>query len=746
MCPLHSRPVPAPRSFLGALRRQCWVILAATVAGAALFGTASALTPKVYESRVEIRLDPVSLDQRFGAPDAPATAEQGVARELQFVQSAAVLGRADSQISFEHSLAVEQASDDTLAFVGRSISGPFAEAVANTAANTYLAVREETATGLSANAVAVTQSRVDDLTARLAAGEDVAADLEQQQSLLADFQAGQASAGDTARVTLGPTDAGGAVAPRPWTAAAKGLLVGLVAGLLIAAGREYLLARPLPESLRGSFPRVRVTRVDGAPVRAAWAARRRPAFVVLTGLVLARALVSVAFGVNFVLDDWSLEFQRATAGTWSSVPSGQDLVNARPGAWLTFTLLHGIVGPHPLVQFLVLTAINLAVVLLLYSVLARFFDRTLALAATAIWVLLPIHQSMSVWSGTSQIAVGALLLLLGLWAFTDGRWLLAGLGFAGSILCYELAIPVAFASVVLVATPLAPLRAGAPVPRTRITVLTRAATLVPVVAATAWSRAHPVYPLEWRMPSPATLWSGHFGIGLFGSLDTPDLLFVAIGALAAAGVVVCLVWWLRGDRARDAGPSLVVAGTGVLALGLFVSFTATTGVLGFNDRLYAISSVGAAMMLTGLGVFLWRRVPVITVGLVGLLVVVAAVGQFVSLRSWSQAGGDVVALMGYLERTYPDAGQTNFIVGPSPRYRNNVIGASSPYGGADSAFRLTFPEAGPPCALLADRATVPVDTCTGSLVIANSTEEFVPTAWGESLVEWSRVLGADGVP
>ena len=743
---VHSRPVPASRTLFGALRRQVWVLVAATLAGGALFGTASALLPKVYESRVEVQLDPVSLDQRFGAPDAPATPEQAIARELQLVTSAAVLGRADSQISFDHSLAVEQVSDDTIAFVARSISGPFAESVADTAATTYLTVRQETATGLAESAVTATQARIDDLTARQAAGEDVAADLADQQALLAEFQAGQDAVGDTARVSLGPTDAGGPVAPRPWQAAAKGLLVGLVAGLLIAAGREYLLARPLPEDLRGSLPKVEVARRDGAPFRLGWASRPRPALVVLTGLVLARAALYIGLGVNFVLDDWSLEFQRASAGTWQSVPSGQDLVHARPGAWLTFTLLHGIVGPHPLVQFLVLTAVNLGVVLVLYAVLARFFDRPLALLTTAIWVLLPIHQSMTVWSGTSQIAVGALLFLLGLWAFTDGRWLLAGLGFGASILCYELAVPVAFAAVVLVATPLAPLRAGLPDPRAPLTLLSRAGTLLFVVAATAWSRAHPVYPLELRMPSPATLWSGHFGIGLFGSLDTPDRLFALVGALAAAGVVVCVVWWVRGDRARDGGPSLVLGGLAVLLLGLFVSFTATTGVLGFNDRLYAVSSVGAAMMLAGLGTFLWRRLPLTTLGLAVLLVVTVAVGQFVSLRSWSQAGGDVVALLDYLERTYPDAAHTNFIVGPTPRYRNNVIGTSSPYGGAAAAFRLTFPDAAPPCALLADRTTVPADTCTGSLVIANSAEEFTPTPWGESLVDWSRVLGADGAP
>ena len=97
--------------------------------------------------------------------------------------------------------------------------------------------------------------------------------------------------------------------------------------------------------------------------------------------------------------------------------------------------------------------------------------------------------------------------------------------------------------------------------------------------------------------------------------------------------------------------------------------------LGFNDRLYAVSSVGAAMILGGVARFLWDRLPAVTALVAVALVTLFAVGQFVSLRSWSDAGGDVVALLDYLERTYPDPARTNFIVGPSTRYRNNVIGA-----------------------------------------------------------------------
>ena len=715
-----------------------WVIVACAVAGAAFFGTASALSPKIYESRVEVQVSPVSLQQRFGAPDAPTTPAQAIARELDVVRSDEVLGRADAQVSFDHSLRVEQVSDDTVAFVAQSISGPYAEAVANTAATTYVTVRQETATGLAESAVTFTQGQVDALTARQAAGEDVGDDLAEQQARLADFQAGQVAVADTAHVSLGPTAAGDPVAPRPLRAATAGLFVGLVAGLVAAAVREYARARPLPASVGGALPHVAITRRDGRPLRAPWLRERRPAFVILTGLVLTRAAIYVAFGVNFILDDWSLEYLREAQGRWSSVPNGQDLVHARPGAWLTFTLLHGIVGPHPLIQFLVLTAVNVAVVLVLYAVFARFLDRGVALLVTAIWVLLPIHQSMTVWSGTSQITVGALVFLLGLLAYTHGRWFLAGLGFAGSILCYELSVPMAFAAALVVATPLLPLVPDAP-SRRSLRLRDRALVLVMIGLTTWWSRAHAVYPVDLRMPSPSTLWSAHFGIGLLGELDAPDRVVMALGALFAAAVVIGMVWWLAGDRSRDGGPSLILAGIGVFGLGLYVAFTVSTGVLGFNDRLYSLSSIGAAMMIAGVGLFVWRRLPLVTVGAAVVLLAVALFGQVLSLQSWSYAGGDVVALLNYLERNYPDPAGTHFIVGPTPQYRNNVMGAVSPYGGADSAYRLTFPEAGPPC-------QPPPAPCAGSLVIANSADEFAPTERGETLIEWSRILGADGVP
>lgn len=470
-----------------------------------------------------------------------------------------------------------------------------------------------------------------------------------------------------------------------------------------------------------------------------WTRRRRPAILLLASLVVVRAVLYAAQGVNFILDDWTLEYLRAMEGTWRSVPAGQDQLHARPGAWVTYTVLHGVVGPHPLVQLVVLTVVNVAVVLVLYGVLARFLERPRALLVSAIWAVLPIHQSMGLWSGASPIAVGTLLLLLGVLALSHGRWLPGGLALAASILCYELSAPVSLVAGLVVASPLLPLHPDtAPSPRT-LTNGNRAAVLFLVVLATWWSSTHAIYPIRLRLPNPAAVWSAHFGHGLFGSVATPLPLVLATGGLAAIGVATGLVAWLRGDRARDGGPALVLAGLVVFVLGLGVVFTVHAGALGFNDRLYAVSSIGAAMMVTGVGVFAWGHRPAAALALAASLVAVALVGQFVSVRSWSQAGADVVALLDHLEAEYPDAAHTNFIVGPTPRERNNVSGVVSPHGGAEAAFRLWFPDADPPC----QPAPAP---CTGSLVIARSADDFVPTARGETLVRWSEALDGGDPP
>ena len=96
-----------------------------------------------------------------------------------------------------------------------------------------------------------------------------------------------------------------------------------------------------------------------------------------------------------------------TCTAWSTLPdrrcSGTGLEPA-----LTFS--HGVVGPHPLVHFLLLTVLNVGVAMVIFFALCPWVRRHLAFAVACVWVVLPNHTSLSYWPST----LPALLALIGL--------------------------------------------------------------------------------------------------------------------------------------------------------------------------------------------------------------------------------------------------------------------------------------------------------------------------------------------
>jgi hypothetical protein len=365
--------------------------------------------------------------------------------------------------------------------------------------------------------------------------------------------------------------------------------------------------------------------------------------------------------------------------------------------------------------------VNVGLALTLYLVLARFVREPVALLVSAVWVLVPTHNSLSAWTGTSQVAVSLLMLLLGLLALSHGRFLLGGLALAASILCYELTTPACLLAPLVVDTPLLPVRTE--LRRRRVVWWERLAALAMAVAAAAWAAAYSIYPFDPRWPDLDSLWNAHFGIGLYGSTSTSNWVVVATAGLVAGAAVFALVRWLAGDRGRDAGPTLVVYGIGLMVVGLGVSITLQTSPLGFGDRLHAVSSIGSALVLAGLLRMIWAHGRATALVAAVALTFVLAIGQVVSLRSWSQAGHDVQAVLRHLD-TFPNPDETDFIVGPAPIPRNGVLGAASPFGGADMAYRLRYPDG------------------TGSLTFANTPDEFVADD-GQILIEWPTALASD---
>lgn len=462
-------------------------------------------------------------------------------------------------------------------------------------------------------------------------------------------------------------------------------------------------------------PAVPAPATPASPGTTTGAASWRTALLVLAGLVLARAALYVALGPGFVSDDWSLAGAMHLDGH-----QGRFILESRPGSYLVFTAVFGLGGVHPVAVFGVVTALYLGVVVALYALVRRFLAPATALAVTAVWVLLPTHTTIATWGSTTNSLVGMALALVGLLLLTHGRWVVAAVVMAASVLCYELSTPILLLGAVLLPAGWQRVRAPRPVgigPRVAV---------FAVVAATAlWSATHSVYDQTFSLlvPNPVVYASAHFGSGLFASANAPAVLRFGTLALVLALLAAAVVAWLRGDRGRESGPGLVVAGLALLAAGAWIAFVLPIGSHGVVDRLYAVSTIGSAVALVGGYRYLRTLRPPLATAAAVVLVVVCLAGQFVALRSWSDAGADAVALMRYLERHYPDAAEQRFVVGPTPPYRNGVLGVS---GGHGKWTQWTW-----------------FGVKGGNIRTAETADSFVPSA-GEIAVAWSDVLAEAG--
>ena len=431
------------------------------------------------------------------------------------------------------------------------------------------------------------------------------------------------------------------------------------------------------------------------------------AIAALVGLVVLRGLVYVAMGPQLILDDWSVLAAAEVNGVAEAAPT---LQWGRPVAWLVDTVIYGAVGPHPLVLFTVVTALNAGAAILLYLVLGRFFRSQTALLVAGVWVLAANHNTLTVWTATAPSVVALLLLLGGILALTNGRWVAAGVCLALAVLAYELTAPPALAAVVLLpsARPLG--------------LKPRAVMGGLVVLATGWVALDPLTDPRWDVPGLALAWRALFSDGLLGTAGGPTRLVHYLGDLVLVGAVAAVAVWVSGRRDREDGPTLVLWGLGVIALGSLAVLNLGLGQegIGMQDRLLAVSSIGAAMVLVGVLQLVWHhlRAAALVAG-VGLAVVLVA-GQFVSLRSWARAGEDAVAIHRFVAAIAdpdPDT-PVDVTVGAETRGHNGVIGLTEDSGSAAASYLLRFGEG------------------AGRLRLVTSEREFVPVLPDERMLDW----------
>lgn len=738
------------------LLRLAVVVVACVVVGAALFAFDSATQPDVYETHADLALNPVAPaalydDEVLAVPD-----DEAIAGELEFARSDPVTTAIDAEVDYDEGFTWSIVDDTTLRVSTRATSPELAVAAASSAGAIYGRVRMEAAQQAVDPVIADLQAQVPTLT-----GEEQAAaqfELDRANDARTAIDTGTAFVVETPETPADPTtDTGGA--------AAKGALVGLVAGLVISAVivvETRLRRRSADQSAIAGEARLgeiardetadegdatagpgddasasdegrraaEATVADssgtdkvGSPlgsVRSWIAARPWLAPAGIVALVVARSAVYIALGPRLILDDYIHLYGSRFLGV---LETSQQSIN-RPGAWVTQTVLFSVAGQRPLLVFILLSLLNVGAALALYFAVARFFPRPLPFLVAGLWVLMANHSTLTVWAAAGQGVVALALCFCGVNLLSRGRWIGALILFSASILSYELAVGLCFVAAVVVGTPLA-----RPLDRTSVVRAVRPwqrAVMVAVLGVVVWWMSrNPLHPLEPTDFNAWDTWAGHVSSGLVATDNVSTLLLRFLEVAVALGLVACVIAWLRGDRSRRTGPLLAIAGAAVMGLGLTLVVAVPGGLFGLGNRLYGLSSVGAAMIVVGIGVLLWQHLR--TAAVVGALafVAIAAAGQFIALRAAHEAGDDAVALIRYLDTAAEQPENTSFLVEPRPQH-NGFYAIDNLFD--LYAYQLAYPHA------------------QGELVIASTQEEFQAPAPGQVTITWAQVRGEEPVP
>ncbi|MEY2417934.1 MAG: hypothetical protein QOG90_614 [Actinomycetota bacterium] len=394
--------------------------------------------------------------------------------------------------------------------------------------------------------------------------------------------------------------------------------------------------------------------------------RERAAVVFLCALTAAMALPYAVAGPNFILDDWFALRNAMFEGAWAAAGHNQQV--ARPGAWVVYGLTFGFVGNHPLAIFVLQTAVTAAVAVALFFVVRRFVAFAPAVATAAVWIVAPTHTSLDNWASALNISLALLAVLLGVASLgrSRGDWVAAIL-FAVSALCYEATMPLA--AVACLAVPLLERR------RPRLADL--ALPSASLAASGAWivTHWHPDKHVGgWINPSP--LLAAHFGWGI--ATWHPLATFLPVAATAGLVLAVVRLTFPSFRPAAVEPEATVAVGLAIMAIGIIPFLRYLYSPLGAGDRVNVVSSVGAALVVTGLGWMTGRaaRGRVTRALAIAAAVVVAATATATNVhrdRLYARAGDDVLRTMNALDRAFPHP-EGPIALGPTPVITDNIGG------------------------------------------------------------------------
>jgi hypothetical protein len=316
----------------------------------------------------------------------------------------------------------------------------------------------------------------------------------------------------------------------------------------------------------------------------------------------------------------------------------------------------GLVGRHPLAALAVQVVLVTAVALLLQSLLARFCGGRLATATSLVWLIVPNHGSLVLWTTATAITTSLVLLLAGLILLDDERVVAAAVALALSVLTYEATAPAAVVG--LLAVPALRGRSW------RRPAIVGAAALAPVAV---WMVAHIPSVKDEGLHRTADLGlalPAHIGWGVF-----PDGPVAVVGGTLASVVLLLVVVDAGRRRAVDVEAAMTFAGVGVIVLGLLPFVRYFYAPLGAGDRVNVVAGVGTALLWTGLGAWLARRLPrPPSVAVTASVVAAMGVASWQGSMAWADASDDAARILDELPLIEPG----DEVVVERPSVRRNV--------------------------------------------------------------------------
>lgn len=351
----------------------------------------------------------------------------------------------------------------------------------------------------------------------------------------------------------------------------------------------------------------------------------------VAALAVAAALPSVVAGLvggGFLTDDWwvLLTFDRMGVidGMWH-------LAFEQPGRPLVapyYAFIYLVVGDAPVLQSLLMAAVNAAVVVAAWSCGRRFLPRTVLWPALVVFALAANHAMTRLWFIVATYPMALALVFFGVRDLDRRHAVRASVLLAAATLLYEGSVGLALALVGLWAL-------------VDISERLAVAALVVVPTVAAAVLAFLLSPKRELGPKPfnnvRTLYPGSLGVGFWDSALIARIATVGI----LVGLVIALVQLLPPWRSEHPEGRWALVGLLLLCAGAgpFLLSGAPFATTGLFDRNNLAPGVGAAILLGALWAML-HRIAAVPARVLGVAAVVwFAVLQAEDVSNYADAVG-----------------------------------------------------------------------------------------------------------